>query len=109
MSQLKQGIVIDVPAWKVPVICRKKFLAQPEIAVSVKFKDEDFKEMPDKQFKAFDEAFEKNFTPAFTKMSNTWFADMQKTIDTTETAIEQVGKDDKREPEAKKIHAGHRR
>jgi hypothetical protein len=102
MSQLKQGIVIDVPAWKVPVICRKKYLTQPEIAVSVKVGADDIKGMPDKQYKAFDASFEKQFTPQFQKMSNGWFADMQKTIDTTENAIEGLKKDKKGTPESRK-------
>ncbi len=90
MASLQQGVVIDVPAWKVPVISRKKYLKQPEIAVNIKFSAEELKAMPDKQFKVFEQQFEKSFTPAFQKMSGTWFADMQKTIDTTEAAIDQM-------------------
>lgn len=92
MASLQQGVVIDVPAWKVPVISRKKYLKQPEIAVNIKFSADELKAMPDKQFKVFEQAFEKSFTPAFQKMSNSWFADMQKTIDTTEAAIDQMVK-----------------
>jgi len=90
MASLQQGVVIDVPAWKVPVISRKKYLKQPEIAVNIKFSAEELKAMPDKQFKAFETAFEKSFTPAFQKMSAGWFGDMQKTIDTTEAAIDKL-------------------
>ncbi len=92
MASLQQGVVIDVPAWKVPVISRKKYLKQPEIAVNIKFSAEELKAMPDKQFKAFEQAFEKSFTPAFQKMSNGWFADMQKAMDATEEAIDKVVK-----------------
>jgi hypothetical protein len=95
MAGLKSGVVIDVPAWKVPVISRKKLLKQPEIAVDIKVGTEDIKEMPDKQFKAFEVDFEKRFTPDFNKMSNGWFADMQKTMDTTELALEKLAKDKK--------------
>lgn len=89
---LKQGVVISVPDWKVPVISRKKYLKQPEIAVSIKFDAAEVSEMPDKQFKAFEVSFNKTFDSAFQKMSNSWFADMQKTIDTTEEAIEKLAK-----------------
>jgi hypothetical protein len=104
MAGLKDGVVIDVPAWKVPVIAKKKLLKQPEIAVDIKFSTEDVKEMPDKQFKSFEKAFEKRFTPEFNKMSNGWFGDMQKTMDTTEDAIEKLGKEkDKVKGDPKKL------
>ena len=100
---LKQGVVIDVPAWKVPVIAKKKLLKQPEIAVDIKFSTEDVKEMPDKQFKAFEVDFEKRFTPEFNKMSNGWFGDMQKTIDTTEDALEKLSKEKGGKGDPKKL------
>lgn len=93
MAGLKQGVVIDVPAWKVPVIARKKLLKQPEIAVDIKFTTDDVKEMPEKQFKVFEQFFEKSFTPEFNKMSNGWFAEMQKVMDTVEDAIEKLSKE----------------
>ena len=93
MAGLRNGVVIDVPAWKVPVISKKKLVKQPEIAVDIKFSTDDVKEMPDKQFKAFEQAFEKRFTPEFNKMSNGWFAEMQKVLDVTEDAIEKLSKE----------------
>ncbi|MDR7333853.1 hypothetical protein [Roseateles asaccharophilus] len=95
MPGLRQGVVIDVPNWKVPVIAKKKLLKQPEIAVDIKFTTEDVKEMPDKQFKVFEQQFEKRFTPEFNKMSNGWFGDMQKAMDTTEDALDKLSKDKK--------------
>jgi hypothetical protein len=103
MAGLKDGVVIDVPAWKVPVIAKKKLLKQPEIAVDIKFSTDDVKEMPDKQFKSFEKAFEKRFTPEFNKMSNGWFGDMQKTMDTTEEALEKLGKEKPGKGEPKKL------
>lgn len=100
---LKQGVVIDVPAWKVPVIARKKLLKQPEIAVDIKFGTEDVKDMPDKQFKVFEQDFEKRFTPEFNKMSNGWFGDMQKTMDTTEDALEKLSKEKPGKGDPKKL------
>jgi len=103
MAGLKDGVVIDVPAWKVPVIAKKKLLKQPEIAVDIKFSTEDVKEMPDKQFKSFEKSFEKRFTPEFNKMSNGWFGDMQKTMDTTEDALEKLGKEKPGKGDPKKL------
>lgn len=103
MAGLKDGVVIDVPAWKVPVVAKKKLLKQPEIAVDIKFDTSDVKEMPDKQFKAFEQAFEKRFTPEFNKMSNGWFGDMQKTMDTTEEAIEKLSKEKGGKGDPKKL------
>ncbi|MDB6001354.1 MAG: hypothetical protein JWP52_3053 [Rhizobacter sp.] len=88
MSKLQQGVVIDVPSWKVPVISRKKYLKQPEISVDIRVPTDDLKAMPDKQFKAFEAEFEKRFAPAFQKMSGAWFADMQKSMDQTEELLE---------------------
>lgn len=103
MAGLKDGVVIDVPSWKVPVIAKKKLLKQPEIAVDIKFDTADVKEMPDKQFKVFEQAFEKRFTPEFNKMSNGWFGDMQKTMDITEEAIEKLGKEKNLKGDPKKL------
>jgi hypothetical protein len=103
MSTLKKGVVIDVPAWKIPVISRKKLLKQPEIEVSVKFAPDEVAEMPDKQFKVFEASFEKGFTPAYQKMSEGWFSDIQKQMDIAEDNIEKVGKGVKDEASGKKL------
>ncbi|SEK22129.1 hypothetical protein SAMN05216359_10162 [Roseateles sp. YR242] len=103
MAGLKDGVVINEPAWKVPVVARKKLLKQPEITVNIGFDTSDVKEMPDKQFKAFEQAFEKRFTPEFNKMSNGWFGDMQKTMDTTEDALLLVGEQKDLKGDPKKL------
>ncbi|MCE4540569.1 hypothetical protein LXT12_25335 [Pelomonas sp. P7] len=103
MAGLKDGVVIDVPAWKVPVISKKKLIKQPEIAVDIKFSTEDVKEMPDKQFKVFEQTFEKRFTPEFNKMSNGWFAEMQKVLDNSEDAVEKLAKDKNAKGDVKKL------
>lgn len=92
MAGLQQGVVIDVPQWKVPVISRKKILQQPEIAVSIKVPTTEIAEMPDKQYKAFSAEFEKRFTPQFNRMSGGWFADIQRRMDETEATIEKLAK-----------------
>ena len=106
MAGLRNGVVIDVPAWKVPVISKKKLVKQPEIAVDIKFSTDDVKEMPDKQFKAFEQAFEKRFTPEFNKMSNGWFAEMQKVLDVTEDAIEKLSKEKNPKGDPKTVMEG---
>jgi hypothetical protein len=87
MAGLKEGFVIDVPEWKIPVIVRKGLLTQPEIEVSIKFTTADIKEMPDEQFKVFEKTFDPLFNAAFKKMSHEWFANTQAAIDRTETML----------------------
>jgi hypothetical protein len=90
MAGLKEGIIVHQPAWKIPVISKKKLLKQPEISVDIKFDTSDVKEMPDKQFKAFEQAFDKRFAPEFKKVSESWFGEMQKTMDMAEDALEKL-------------------
>lgn len=90
MAGLREGVVIDVPSWKIPVTAKMTYLKQPEIEVSIKFSTEEVKEMPDKQFKAFEAAFEKLFTPEFRKMSEGFFTKMQQSMDKIEAAIDKM-------------------
>jgi methyl-accepting chemotaxis protein len=87
MAGLREGVIIDVPSWKVPVIMKHRLLTQPEIAVSIKFSTFDVKEMPQPQFEVFEKTFEPLFTAAFRKMSKEWFDETQREIDSFENEM----------------------
>lgn len=88
MAGLREGVVIDVPRWKIPVIIRRRIINNPEFAVSIKFTTDDVREMPDQQFKVFEKTFESLFTAAFKKMSKNLFDQTQHEIDNFENEMD---------------------
>lgn len=87
MAGLREGVIIDVPRWQIPVLVQHKLVTQPELAVSIKFSTDDVKEMPNEQFLAFEKAFEPLFTAEFRSMSKEWFKLTQTEIDHFETEM----------------------
>lgn len=90
MSGLKDGIVISVPHWKIPVISHRHYLQQPVLELDVRLPVRDIRALSDAEFKVFAAAFERAFTPAFDRMSHGWFADMQKLMDGAEQHIDEL-------------------
>lgn len=90
MSGLKDGTVISVPHWKIPVISHRHYLQQPALELDVRLPVHDIRALSVAEFKVFATSFEAAFTPAFERMSDAWFADMQKLMDGAEHHIDEL-------------------
>jgi hypothetical protein len=87
MAGLREGVIIDVPRWQIPVHVQHNLVTQPELAVSIKFSTDDVKEMPNEQFLVFEKVFEPLFTAEFRQMSKDWFNLTQIEIDKFENEM----------------------
>lgn len=87
MAGLREGVIIDVPRWQIPVHVQHNLVSKPELAVSIKFSTDDVKEMPNEQFLVFEKVFEPLFTAEFRQMSKDWFNLTQVEIDKFETEM----------------------
>jgi hypothetical protein len=84
---LRKGIVIKVEKWPLPVQPRTQWVKRPTMDIDIQIQPDEIKNMPDKQFAAFEKSFEAAFQKEFWDKSKAWVKEVQTVIDILETDL----------------------